>query len=84
MDSVEELTSTLWKKTYCCKHCDCVSDRDFNGARNILIRHLTLYNKRALETLEHSAAYGLSVGDHRDVGLAVGSNPTGSNNCHLA
>ena len=29
-------------KTFSCKACGFCSDRDFNGARNILIRHLTV------------------------------------------
>ncbi len=29
------------KKTFACEKCNFRSDRDFNGARNILIRHLT-------------------------------------------
>jgi putative transposase len=39
-----EIKQTLGgNKVFKCKKCDYVADRDFNGARNILLRYLSLY-----------------------------------------
>ena len=37
-----EISSIGGKEVWTCKHCGCVHDRDVNGARNILLKHIFL------------------------------------------
>jgi putative transposase len=46
----------LNQRTYKCKHCKTEIDRDFNGARNILLRGLWLLNEQGTSSLRWEVA----------------------------